>query len=85
MRQNNESKYLLLKEEKQDPRKNLFSDNDENKENNFLNSNIIISNTLLDSVNKLKIVFEQIIKNKEELKTEIQKTYQELQCPNTFF
>ena len=51
MRQNNESKYLLLKEEKQDPRKILFSDsNDDNKENNSLNSNIIISNTLLDSL-----------------------------------
>jgi cell division cycle protein 20 (cofactor of APC complex) len=40
-----------LKEEKQDPRKILFSENEEinaNKEN--LNSNIIISNTLLDSL-----------------------------------
>ena len=53
MRQNNDSKFLLLKEEKQDPRKILFSeneDNNSNKENNFLNSNIIISNTLLDSL-----------------------------------
>ena len=53
MRQNNDSKFLLLKEEKQDPRKILFSDNEENsqnKENNFLSSNIIISNTLLDSL-----------------------------------
>ena len=51
VRQNNDSKFLLLKEEKQDPRKILFSENDEsNKENNFLNSNIIISNTLLDSL-----------------------------------
>ena len=51
MRQNNDSKYLLLKEEKLDPRKILFSDNDDsNKENNNLNSNIIISNTLLDSL-----------------------------------
>lgn len=40
-----------MKEEKQDPRKILFSENEEinaNKEN--LNSNIIISNTLLDSL-----------------------------------
>ena len=53
MRQNNDSKFLLLKEEKQDPRKILFSDNEENsqnKENNYLSSNIIISNTLLDSL-----------------------------------
>ena len=44
------SKFFLLKEEKIDPRKILFSENDENKENNNLNSNIIISNTLLDSL-----------------------------------
>ena len=44
------SKFFLLKEEKLDPRKILFSENDENKENNNLNSNIIISNTLLDSL-----------------------------------
>ena len=50
VRQNNDSKFLLLKEEKQDPRKILFSENEENKENSFLNSNIIISNTLLDSL-----------------------------------
>ena len=52
MRQNNDSKFLLLKEEKLDPRKILFSENnnESNKENNYLNSNIIISNTLLDSL-----------------------------------
>ena len=51
MRQNNDYKYLLLKEEKLDPRKILLSENDDsNKENNALNSNIIISNTLLDSL-----------------------------------
>ena len=40
-----------MKEEKQDPRKILFSENEENNANkeNF-NSNIIISNTLLDSL-----------------------------------
>jgi len=52
VRQNNDSKFLLLKEEKLDPRKILFSENnnESNKENNYLNSNIIISNTLLDSL-----------------------------------
>jgi len=40
-----------LKEEKQDPRKILFSENEENNANKEnLNSNIIISNTLLDSL-----------------------------------
>jgi cell division cycle protein 20 (cofactor of APC complex) len=40
-----------LKEEKQDPRKILFSENEENNTNKEnLNSNIIISNTLLDSL-----------------------------------
>ena len=40
-----------MKEEKQDPRKILFSENEENNTNKEnLNSNIIISNTLLDSL-----------------------------------
>ena len=40
-----------MKEEKQDPRKILFSENEENNANKEnLNSNIIISNTLLDSL-----------------------------------
>ena len=40
-----------MKEEKQDPRKILFSENEENNTNKEnVNSNIIISNTLLDSL-----------------------------------
>ena len=40
-----------MKEEKQDPRKILFSENEENNANKEnVNSNIIISNTLLDSL-----------------------------------
>ena len=34
-----------------------------------------ISNSLNDSINKLKIILEKIIKNKEELKLNIQNTF----------
>ena len=71
MRQNNDSKFLLLKEEKLDPRKILSSENnsDNNKENNNLNSNIIISNTLLDSLcnNQENIQNTQKIQKKRAL------------------
>ena len=71
MRQNNDSKFLLLKEEKLDPRKILFSENnsESNKENNNLNSNIIISNTLLDSLcnNQENIPNTQKIQKKRAL------------------
>ena len=71
MRQNNDSKFLLLKEEKLDPRKILFSENnnESNKENNYLNSNIIISNTLLDSLcnNQENIPNTQKIQKKRAL------------------
>jgi len=64
---------LLLKEEKLDPRKILFSENNNNdnsnKENNYLNSNIIISNTLLDSLcnNQENIPNTQKIQKKRAL------------------
>ena len=72
MRQNNDSKFLLLKEEKLDPRKILFSEennSESNKENNYLNSNIIISNTLLDSLcnNQENIQNNQKIQKKRAL------------------
>ena len=51
MRQNTNYKLLLLKEEKQDPRNFIDTENyNEEKEN--INSNIIVSNTLLDSLIK---------------------------------
>ena len=64
---------MLLKEEKLDPRKILFSENNNNdnsnKENNYLNSNIIISNTLLDSLcnNQENIPNTQKIQKKRAL------------------
>jgi len=71
VRQNNDSKFLLLKEEKLDPRKILLSENnnDSNKENNNLNSNIIISNTLLDSLcnNQENVLNSQKIQKKRAL------------------
>ena len=38
----------------------------------------ILSNSIIQSINNLKIIFEEIIKNKEELKKEIQKIFTKL-------
>ena len=60
MRQNTNYKLLLLKEEKQDPRNFIDTENyNEEKEN--INSNIIVSNTLLDSLirNDNEIIFNE--------------------------
>ena len=58
---------VCILEDIKDEKKNKLKDNIKLLEE--------LSNTLQDSVNQLKIFFEKIIKNKEELKMEIQKTF----------
>ena len=74
MRQNTNYKLLLLKEEKQDPRNFIDAENyNDEKEN--INSNIIVSNTLLDSL---------IRQDSEIVSNEQNNTFKDFQTKNDF-